>query len=408
MLEIPRTAEKLRRLALESGRPVATSSEGVVTPRAMNTRPAADKKKKRGPTLSFILMVIVPIVLSVLYYVFVASDQYAATAQFAIRGADSQASGDILGLVTGFSSTASSTSDSHMVVQYIQSREMVEKLDKSIGLRKLYTDRGADFWAAADKDWPIEKFVDYWNSMVHVYFDSFSGITELEVKAFTPEDAELISKHVISLSERLVNDISMRARDDAVREARSEVSRAENRLRMARNAVATFREKSKLLDPAAAASADQQIVAKLEQQVSELRAQLGALGSMADTAPRVVHTKNQIAALEKQIEFERTKVALAESSSGDSLTKQLKTYEDLQTEQGFAEKAYVSTLASLERARVDADRQQRYLAVFVQPSIPEDARYPERLHWIIVIALGSFVIWGIGSLTLAGIRDHIV
>ena len=100
-------------------------------------------------------------------------------------------------------------------------------------------------------------------------------------------------------------------------------------------------------------------------------------------------------------------MALKTTGSGDSLTKQLKTYEDLQTEQGFAEKAYLSTLASMERARVDADRQQRYLAVFISPSVPEDALYPERLHWIIIITLGSFIVWGISSLTMAGIRDHI-
>ena len=414
MLEIPKTAEKLRQLALESGQGVPaarTATEGVVTPRKdrqdLSMAPARAKKKKRTPSLSFLLMVVTPIVLSVLYYVFIASDQYAAVAKFTIRGADTQASGDLLGMMTGLGATSSTTADSHMVVEYIQSREMVEKLDKAINLRKLYSRDGVDFWATAHEDWPIEKFLTYWNQMVTVYFDSYAGITELEVRAFTKEDAQLIAQHIIDASERLVNNISLRARDDAVKEARSEMERAENRLRMARSAVATFREKTKILDPQAMASADQAIVNKLEQQLTQLQAQLGALGAMSKDSPRVVHITTQIDAVKQQIEVEKAKVALKTTSSGESLTKQLKTYEDLQTEQGFAEKAYLSTLASMERARVDADRQQRYLAVFISPSVPEDALYPERLHWIIIITLGSFIVWGISSLTMAGIRDHI-
>ena len=104
MLEIPKTAEKLRQLALESGQGVPaarTATEGVVTPRKdrqdLSMAPARAKKKKRTPSLSFLLMVVTPIVLSVLYYVFIASDQYAAVAKFTIRGADTQASGDLLG-----------------------------------------------------------------------------------------------------------------------------------------------------------------------------------------------------------------------------------------------------------------------------------------------------------------------
>ncbi|MCB1234312.1 MAG: hypothetical protein KDM91_04500, partial [Verrucomicrobiae bacterium] len=45
-------------------------------------------------------------------------------------------------------------------------------------------------------------------------------------------------------------------------------------------------------------------------------------------------------------------------------------------EKEFAQRAYESALASLELARVDADRQHRYLVTIAQPSSPDSATYP--------------------------------
>ncbi|PLX39281.1 MAG: hypothetical protein C0606_01745 [Hyphomicrobiales bacterium] len=410
MLEIPKTAEKLRNLALESSRGKQTG-EAVVSPRKDKKRGKnglpSRKKARRKPRLSFLICVVAPVVATVLYFVLIASDQYAAEAKFSIRGSETQTSGDLLGMMTGFTGSSASSTDSYMVASFIESRELVEKLDKQVDLRKLYSRPEADYLASADPDWPIEKLVEYWESMVHVYFDTYSGITEFEVRAFTKEDAELIARHVLAMSERLVNDISLRERDDAVGEAKSEVARAENRLRMARTAVANFRETSKSVDPTAVATAEQAIVSTLEAELAQLRTQLRALTSMAEDAPRVVYLKTQIEALEKQIEHEKTKVAINSTGDGETLTKKLKMYEDLRTEEGFAEKAYLSALTSLERARVEADRQQRYIAVFVNPKVPEYPLYPERLRWTLIILFGCFVVWGIGSLTVAGVRDHV-
>ena len=415
MLEIPNSADRLKRLALDPSvftTDARKNGDAQMKPERKRAGRKTQRKKKASLSVSksLALFVLLPGLLGAIYFFFIASDQYAAEARFAIRSAESGGGTDVIGgLLAGVGSTSSTASDAYIVTEYIYSRELVDELDKAINLRQIYNRDEADFLARAGLNRPIESFMDYWKSMVSVYFDSTEGIILLEVRAFTPADAKLVAENVIARSERLINELSRKMRDDAVNEARSEVARAENRLRLARVAIARFREVSKIIDPAMTAKTEHTIVSNLEGDLAQRETELNtALLQMGDTAPRVIHMRTQIAALKKQILDERTKLALRDSSGGESLNENLKRYEELATEQEFAQKAYVSTLASLERARIEADRQQRYLTVFVNPRLPQDALYPERLRWTLIIFGGAFLIWGVGSLAIASIRDHMI
>jgi capsular polysaccharide transport system permease protein len=61
----------------------------------------------------------------------------------------------------------------------------------------------------------------------------------------------------------------------------------------------------------------------------------------------------------------------------------------------------------LEQARLEADRKQRYLTVTVKPNLPDEAIKQEKLTGILTVLLLSFLFWGIGSLSVAAIRDHV-
>jgi capsular polysaccharide transport system permease protein len=82
-------------------------------------------------------------------------------------------------------------------------------------------------------------------------------------------------------------------------------------------------------------------------------------------------------------------------------------FQDLESEQQFAEKAYTAAMASLERARAEADRQSRYVVVAVNPRLPQSPLYPERLKMIIVIAIASGLITGVIMMLTASIKDHV-
>ena len=81
-------------------------------------------------------------------------------------------------------------------------------------------------------------------------------------------------------------------------------------------------------------------------------------------------------------------------------------YEALEIEKNFAQQAYQSALSSLEQARAEADRQHRYLAVFTRPAYPQDAMYPNRAINILLLIAIVFSAWGIGTLIIYSVRDH--
>ena len=75
-------------------------------------------------------------------------------------------------------------------------------------------------------------------------------------------------------------------------------------------------------------------------------------------------------------------------------------------EQKLAEHRYSSALTSLEVARADAQRKQRYLLSFVKPSLPDEAIEPERLMNTLIVFLAASLIYGIGALIVAAVHDH--
>ncbi len=85
----------------------------------------------------------------------------------------------------------------------------------------------------------------------------------------------------------------------------------------------------------------------------------------------------------------------------------LKRFELLKTELNFAEKAYVRALTALETARINADRNAKYLAVYIQPVLPQSATEPKRVHMVAMVALIMFLTWMIVGLMFMGIRDHV-
>ena len=84
----------------------------------------------------------------------------------------------------------------------------------------------------------------------------------------------------------------------------------------------------------------------------------------------------------------------------------LSKYEELITEQGFAEKSYEAALLNMKTARIDATRKQRYLTMIVFPQLPEGPTKPDQPNDYIVLLIACLLLWGILSLIVASIKDH--
>ena len=63
-------------------------------------------------------------------------------------------------------------------------------------------------------------------------------------------------------------------------------------------------------------------------------------------------------------------------------------------------------MASLEAARIEASRNQRYLAIYSHPSLPEHPIYPKRFIYTIFAFIGLNLLWALGVLIVLTVQDH--
>ena len=392
---------------------VKHKSQGVI--KAIDVRkstPPAQEQKKRPNFLlrSFILCVIVPFLLVASYYAFIASDRYASTAGFSVRGIENSSGLDGLGTLTGLASTGSTTSDSYIVLQYLESRALVEALDADLNLRQVYTNNEIDWFSRMDSEATIEEFSNYWLYRIQTEFDPMSTIIKFTVQSFSPEHAVLIAERIMALTQELVNELSATARQDALRFAEREVAIQEQRLRSALDAIRIFRSAEQSLNPAASATLDIELLANLEARLIDMNARIAVQSqTLNGDAPSLVALKRQAEALEQQIKKRKAEIGSVDSNAitSSEVTNQLNTFETLDLERRFAEHTYASALDSLEQARRDADSQQRYLAVHMFPQIAEKSEYPQRIRNSLIAAFLLCAIWAIGALITYSVRDHL-
>lgn len=354
---------------------------------------------------SLVLVVLLPTLLAAIYYGLVASPVYVADAGFEVRNATGSAMPvDKLSALAGMSQAAAmDNSDSYIVQKYLKSRDMVLRLQRDIGLKALYSNAKIDPLSRLDRDAPLEDVVRYWQDHIKVSFEITSGVITFRVLAYDPASSKLIADRVLQYSSELVNRISATARTNAVAEAQAEVSKAERQLQVKLAALRTFREDADIVDPALEAAGNVQTVTALGKQLADIRARQAALAGVVDVdAPTMKMLADQQRAVLREIDGLR-----GSGSGGRPMSSILARYESLQIEKAAAQQTYASALGVLEKAKVDAVREQRYFAVYSSPSLPERALYPRRLLSIALVFVACFCLWGIAVLIGYSVRDHL-
>lgn len=357
--------------------------------------------------LTFIIVVLAPLAMAAVYYLAIAADQYVAEFRLSLRTVDAPRVEPLL-LLGSDAAHTTAASKSQIVAQYIASRAIVDELDPALDLRKLFSPPAADWWARLALPASIEELVRYWRNQVDPFYDTSAGTIIVRLRAFSPDDALRVAQAVVASSEKLVNELSARARGDAVGFAQTEVGQAEARLKKALAAIREFRDQAGMIDPGKTADATATLATKLRADLLKTNSELATLKAyMRDDAPPVRVLKARIRSLETQQRGLAREMTDNGLPAAPALSQTLGSYEALETERKFAETAYQHALEGLDRARDNADRQHLYIASFVPPSLPEMALYPHRWRSLGLVALIAFAVWAIGALAVQSIRDHL-
>ena len=363
-----------------------------------------DRAFRLGIMISFLIMFVGPLVGETLYWGLIASKQYSTEMKFAIRAGQSSPL-DALGGLFGLGASQQAQ-DTQIVADYIKSRSMVDELEKHLNLRKMFSYPDADYFSRFDPTEPIEELEKYWRNRVDIKTESLSGIVHVNVRAFTPADSLTIGKQILALSEALVNDLSTRSRRDALADSRTELDRAERRLKAATDAMRDARNTEGVLDAKAAAESLGHVVTTLQLERAKLEQDLASQSTPSADSPSARVLRARISAITGQINDYNRQIAGVQNRSGGSMADRLGQLSRQQIELDLAREQYARAAAIFQNARMNLETQQAYLVTSMRPTLAEDSTYPRRWwEWSIVV-IPSLIIWAIAAALAFLIRDN--
>ena len=346
----------------------------------------------------------VPTLFAIIYYGFMASDMYVSEAKVAVRSAKSGLSTNGLTALLSSPVLSSGGQDSMVVMEYVSSLDIVKKLSERSDFIEHYTSDEIDYVSRLKSDATRQEILDYYLERVNVQRDTMGDVLTVKVRAFTPEMAQQVASLIIELNEELVNTLSNRMEEDAIRSAREEVDRAASHLRKTALDINEFQLTNDSISPQDESMAVFGRLSAMESRLSETRATLTeTLAYMREDSADVVVLKNRINALERQLSIEKGRVT-GDGEAG--LGRLVGSYQPLLMEQEIAQQGYASSLASFEAARIDAQRKKQYLITFVKPNLPDASSEPRRLIKILTVMIYSFLAYLIFGLLWSALKDH--
>lgn len=377
---------------------------GPLAGRAPGTQPVARSSLISRIPIPFVIVVVIPTLLTAIYYLLIATPRYVSEARFVVRAA-SQEQPSALGVALQGVGLSASATDSFAVHEYIRSRDALAALEPRVDVARILAPPEADFLSRHPRPWEGQSREGLYKGLkrfVTVGYETSTGISTLRVEAFKPQDSQRLASALLESGENLVNKLNERSAAGAVIDAERAKLEAETRLRNVQSRLTSFRNREGIVDPTLSATENSALIGELLAGIATLEAERSQLAAQAPNSPQLPILDGRLAAFRRQLATERAKIA----GGPGSLATKFSEYEALAAERLLAERAMAAASTALDTARLDARRQKLYLERIVSPSVADTATKPDRLRAILMVLITTLLIYGIGWLMWAGLREH--
>ncbi|WP_199260602.1 capsule biosynthesis protein [Paracoccus binzhouensis] len=349
--------------------------------------------------------VVLPTLIAGWYYFFVATPLYATMSQFQIQQAEKSGSSSLGGLFGG--TQLATNTDSVSVQSYLTSRDAMLRLDKELGFRQAFQSPAIDPILRLPTQATNEQTYKLYQNSVKIGYDPTEGVINMEVIAPDPELSQKFSLALIKYAEGQVDQMTARLREDQMKGAIESYQDAEAKVEAAQRRVQELQEKLGVLDPVAEGSVIMGHIAELERQLAEKKLELGQLQSNPQpNQSRVAGVMGDISRLEEMLADTRSQLTEGNNARGSlaTISGEIRIAEsDLLTRQELL----AAAAAQMENARIEANKQVRYLSLSVAPVPPDEPTYPKAFQNTIVAFLIFSGIYLMLSLTASILREQV-
>ncbi|EHS7014732.1 sugar transporter [Escherichia coli] len=362
----------------------------------------AHRSWKKSLKLGSFQWVVACFAIAVIYFGFIASDRYVSRAELVVKQADQiKMLPDALSML-GLG--GNNHQDMLLIQDYLKSADLLNKLDKELGLKAHYQSHKVDYFSRLPDKVSREEFLKYYREHLTLRLDDVSGVLTIELQAFDPAYGQRVVGLMLKESESFINKLGHQVALEQLAFVEKEVDRAYQRVQSEKAKVLDFQNSHHLISPESTSSARLGVVSQIEAQLAQQQAHLKQLQSyMKQTAPAVVSVQARVDALTEQLAQEQARLTGADKNSMNEVTA---SYMDVQTQATLAADLYKTGLISLEQARIEAYRKLKHLLVISQPTLAEDAEYPRRLYNLATIGVLLCLLYGLIVMGLATLREH--
>lgn len=360
-------------------------------------------ERRRDMVRSFLLFVLVPTALSLIYLLVIAPPEYTASASFTVRGAK-QAPPDLLGLA-GIAAPTDTSTDARIVSDYIRSTAMVQALRQKAGFNEAYSRFSLDPAAQIGSHAAIETATNFWRHKVKVTTEINSGATTFSVRAYRPADALRLAQGVLAATEQTVNSLSTRPMGNLQQVNLDEVARAKAEFETVKQRLTEFQSSTAVIPSAAPVTAALTLVGGIDTQLAALRTEHATmLQTFQPDSPQAKAVESKIAALEA----ERARaVGRALAAPGETLANSEVEARALLLDYEFAQRNYHTAVSALETSRRDSRTDTKYVVAYVPPEAPEKSNYFPRLVNVLAVFFAASLLWAVGALSFSVLKEHL-
>lgn len=362
----------------------------------------AHRSWKKTLKLGSFQWVLVCFAIAVIYFGFIASDRYVSRAELVVKQADQiKMLPDALSML-GLG--GSNHQDILLIQDYLKSADLLDKVDKELGLKTHYQSHKVDYFSRLPDNVSREEFLKYYREHLSSHLDELSGVLTIELQAFDPVYGQRVVELMLKESEGFINQLGHQVALEQLAFVEKEVDRAYQRVQTEKAKVLEFQNNHHLISPESTSKARLTVVSQIEGELARQQAQLKQLQSyMKETAPAVVSVQSRVEALTQQLAQEQGRLTGADEDAMNEVTAR---YLDVQTQATLAADLYKTGLISLEQAKVEAYRKLKHLLVISQPTLAEDAEYPRRLYNLATTGVLLCLLYGLIVMGLATLREH--
>ncbi|MFZ7093272.1 capsule biosynthesis protein [Primorskyibacter sp. 2E233] len=344
-----------------------------------------------------------PTLIAGYYFYFVATPMYSTKSEFLILKAES--SGTMGSL---FSGTQFATNQDAIAVQsYLKSKDAMLRLDQDVGFKSHYTQDFIDPIQRLSDNPSNEEAYKLYKRNIEIGYDPTEGVIKMEIMAANPEVAAEFSKALIGYAEERVDNLSLRKRSNAVKDAEEGLREADTARREAQEKLVRMQQDGNIVDPQGKITALRAQINTYELQLQEKKLQLQALlDNSRPNRAKVEGAQGDVRRLENlltALNAEMTTAASGEDSLAEKAVQMKLAEADLATRDLMLQTA----LERLEQARRDAETQARYLTTSVFPVASEDPSYPRKFENTILAFLIFSGAYLMISLTASILREQV-